>query len=237
MRKPGGFLLESSPPGRTLVFRFKSYHHALPNCSTVQIPGKNGNKKLNPSLPIILIAAALTGCGTLNNHNDPAKLLGKAAPKDSAIVIISAGAPEHCIVSATFLKVIPAGKAFNSMSEVALLSVDGYAVKSDYTSHHGSLHAIVLPAGQYYFAPWVANPYIQQITAKKADFSVAPGEVLYMGEYFMPASCSMQTLSVFRDQRERDLQLLSKRNPELSKENIITRIPTFTGYAVGGPKE
>lgn len=194
--------------------------------------------KLNVARIAIAFAAVfLTACGTINNHADPAKLVGRPVPKDSAVVIMSAGAPAHCISSATFLKMIPDGQDFHSSGLVALLSVDGYAVKSDFDDHHGSLHAVVVPAGKYYFAPWVANPYIKQITAKRADISLAAGEVVYLGEYFMPVSCGMNTLSVFRDQRERDLQLLAKRNPELSKENIVVRIPAFTGYAIGGPKE
>ena len=184
---------------------------------------------------VVLYLALLTGCGTLNNRNHPENISTTQVSSGSGIVILSAGAPEKCFSTSTFLKVLPAARSYFD-SEVALLSVDGYAVKSDFADHHGYLHAVPLAPGTYYLAAWIANPYVKPVHVPKAEFSVSAGEVIYLGEYYMSVSCVWNPQSQFRDQEKRDMALLAQMNPTLAKAHVVKRISAFSGYAVGGPR-
>ncbi|HKS54184.1 MAG TPA: hypothetical protein VJS12_02800 [Steroidobacteraceae bacterium] len=176
--------------------------------------------------------AALSGCGTLQNRNGAEMLTAADVTGDAAFVVLSAGAPEKCFATSTFLKLKAATEPYGG-KDIALLSVDGYSVKSDFADHHGNLHAVKLAPGQYYVAAWIANPYVTAVRVKKAEFTVGAGEVVYLGEYFMPVSCVWNPSVEWRDQQERDLKLLALKNPALAGRTITKRIAAFTGYAVG----
>jgi len=114
--------------------------------------------------------------------------------------------------------------------------VDASTVRSDFTDHQGNVHAVVLPAGKYYLAAWMANPYMNPVRIPKAEFSVAPGEMVYLGEYFSSTGSNGAALGIFRDQHERDLKIVAQKNPELARASIVTRIAEFNGWAVGSPE-
>lgn len=176
--------------------------------------------------------ALLAGCGTLQNRNGAEMLPAAEITDGASFVVLSAGAPEKCIATSTFLRLKAATEPYNS-KDIALLSVDGYSVKSDFADHHGNLHAVKLAPGQYYVAAWIANPYVSPVRVQKAEFTVGAGEVVYLGEYFMPVSCVWNPVVVWRDQQDRDLKLLAQKNPALASRSVTKRIAAFTGYAVG----
>ena len=184
---------------------------------------------------VAFLALLVAGCATLDNRNDPSRLSLSDLPAGSGVMIMSAGAPKHCFSTSTFLKVMPAGIKYGGRG-AALLNVDGYAVKSDFADHQGSVHAVALPAGEYYLAAWIANPYVSAVRVPKADFSIAAGEVIYLGEYFIPVACTWSPVSVFRDRKERDIPLATQKNPHLAQYDIVTRIAQFSGWALGAPE-
>ena len=191
---------------------------------------------MKPTLAgLILSAAMLAACGAIPNKHAADKVDAGQAAAGTGIAILSTGAPERCFTTATFLKVLPASKKYGSWDST-LVSVDGYAVPSDFTTHHGYLNAIVLPEGDYYLAEWIANPYVAAVKVSKADFSIRAGEVVYLGEFFKPVSCTLAPSSQFRDQQERDFALLTKKNPRFDTARIVKRIARFSGYAVGAPE-
>jgi hypothetical protein len=124
------------------------------------------------------------------------------------------------------------GASYHGVSDVALLGVDNFSAKSDFDGHHGLLHVFTVPAGNYYLAPWLARPSANPIQIPKAEFSVASGEVVYLGEYFLTTACSLNTAATLRDRAERDLALLRQKNPQFVGVPITKRIAAFTGYAV-----
>jgi hypothetical protein len=140
-------------------------------------------------------AVLLSSCGTLNN-NTGAELFPLASrnPND-AVVIFSAGAANSCMTKATTLTVFRKGSAYGSSAGAAtmMMSVDFGGVRSDYEGHQGSLHVVSLPAGDYYLTPVLVT--MSPVRVRKADFSVQPGEVVYLGEYFMTVNCSRSTQS------------------------------------------
>jgi hypothetical protein len=77
---------------------------------------------------------------------------------------------------------------------------------------------------------------VKPVRVQKAEFTVGAGEVVYLGEYFMPVSCVWNPSVEWRDQQERDLKLLGQKNPALASRAVTKRIGAFTGYAVGAPQ-
>ena len=179
-----------------------------------------------------LLAIVTAGCGTFNSEYNARTVNMTELPKDRAVIILSTGAAERCISFATILKVSPAGTPYNK-GGVAAFYVDAYTIKSDFADHQGNLQTVSIPAGSYYLSPWAVNPYLSAVKVPKAEFSVSAGEVVYLGEYYMPVACSLNTVASFRDQQERDVALLIKQNPEFARATIIKRIPKFSGYAFG----
>jgi hypothetical protein len=181
---------------------------------------------------LVAMGCALCGCGSMSNRLAPEKLEPANVSEDSAIVVLSTGAAERCVSAATMLNLAPAGSP-HGKNGILGINVDAYAVKSDFSDHQGSLSAFVVKPGSYQLYPSTLNPYISPMKVPRAEFSVAAGEVLYIGEFFMPVACSTKGLTQFRDQETRDLSLLKERNPQLSTKPIVKRIAVFSGYVLG----
>lgn len=182
---------------------------------------------------ILLIAAfaALSACGTLPNYNSPDRLAPALAEDGTGVVLISTGAVSSCMTQATFLKIKKDGEGY--MSDSRALLVDTPFTKSDFDDHVGFVHAIRLPAGKYYVAPWAANPYVTAVKIPRFDFTVTAGETEYIGEYFMPISCSLANLSGFADAWQRDSAVISRKNAKLDLSNVVHKLAVFGGNAVG----
>ncbi len=182
---------------------------------------------------IVLLMALLSifGCVSLDNLYDPSNVSVNQIPEDHGVLIMSTGASESCVSTSTFLKVHESGEDYFSRP-LALLGVDSYALKSDFDDHQGNVHALVLPKGNYYLASSIANPYVEPVKIAKSEFGVRAGEIVYIGEYFMAVSCGLSPVGILNNRYERDIQLLTIKNPALAGRKINTRIAKFTGYAV-----
>ena len=114
-----------------------------------------------------------------------------------------------------------------------MVAVDTSYSKSDFSDHFGFVHAVRLPAGQYYVAPWLANHVINPVQVPRYDFTVGAGETVYLGEYRMSVSCSASTNAAIFDKWERDRSLFAQRNPSIDLANVAVRPLTLTGAALG----
>ena len=85
-----------------------------------------------------------------------------------------------------------------------------------------------LPPNKYYLAPHIPGGYTE---LPKADFEVYANEVAYLGEYFMPESCSFYTLMGFQDKGARDLAMLRLKNPAFEHVTVTKRLLRWTGEA------
>ena len=180
------------------------------------------------------MTAALSGCGSLNYNLAPEKFDVGALQPGSAIVIVSGGAPQHCISAGTTMTIAPAGSGF-AKNGIVGINVDSYVYKSDFTDHFGNLSVFQIKPGRYELYPYVLNPYLSQTKIPKAEFSAESGDVLYIGEFFAPIACGPgETRIEIRDMADRDLDLLRARNHAFSSMHIVKRLATFTGY-VGDP--
>ena len=189
---------------------------------------KQGKWHLNYSMKFtLLIASLLTGCGVLPNITDVSRLRVSTIANDKAIVILSTGVPDNC-GQTTALEAFPTDATYRSWNSSVTVLVANHDVKSDFADHRGFFHAIVLAPGAYYFAPMAMSlSGVSPIQIPRYDFSVAAGEVVYVGEYY----CGPDG-TIFRDQRQRDMDLLAQKNPTLARTNIIERIPKFSGFTV-----
>lgn len=123
----------------------------------------------------------------------------------------------------------PAGSAY--FSNVATgLNVDNYSVKSDFEDHQGFIDVLTLPAGSYEIYPFVLNAYIQPIKVSAIEFSVKPGEAVYVGEYFMDVACTLHDWVALRDREDRDLNLVRERNPAFAHVEFTKRLAHFSRY-------
>jgi hypothetical protein len=176
----------------------------------------------------LAIALMLGGCGTVTNRYAPEAIAEAPVPAGSGRIVFSTGAPRGCVAAATYLKLFPESATFRD-KELARPSVDSYALKSDFVDHQGNLHVIDVPAGNYYFAPWVDNPNIHPVRQPKADFSVVDGETVYLGEYYMPQACELSALYEINDQMTRDMTLLKSKAPRFDTLKVTKRLMVLSG--------
>lgn len=177
----------------------------------------------NKFLAVLTAAIILTGCGSMQNRAGVDRLTAASfADSKRGVVLLSTGAPAHCVSFATALTV--RNRKINKVVEVPPVFMDAYVHKSEFAGHHGTINALQLEPGEYSFVPAVANPFVQGVVTPTFDFEVAAGEVVYLGELFMTQSCGMNSSFIVRDYYARDIEMAKEKNPELGKQAIIKRL-------------
>lgn len=178
-----------------------------------------------PTLAAALVTSVLlAACGSQPNAASVASIPSGAFASDrSGVVILSTGAPETCVSLVTFLKVFDAATR-KQVDSVPLIPVDAYTNKSEFSTHHGQVSALALPAGEYYVSPWVANPYVTPVKTPAYAFKVNAGETVYIGELFMPRACGLSTTLQVNDRYERDLKLATEKNPLVAQRAATKRL-------------
>lgn len=165
------------------------------------------------------ILLALAGCASSHKAQRPEAYVPPPSGADVATIVISTGAPEKCISTASGLRIYAKGTTLESAYTAQdVIQIDHYLNDSEFTGHHGYLNVITLPAGAYYFSLAMMNPYAVLATRQTAAFVVKPGEVAYFGEFFLSRfACSWASEGEFRDRSDRDIPLLERRNPGVAK--------------------
>lgn len=180
-------------------------------------------------IPILLAAIALlSGCNTLSNPY-AAELAPIAVPSGSGLIVISTGGVDTCATSALSLHFQERGRKYDDPS-LAGINVNWGAIKSAFSDHRGAFSVIALKPGDYQLFPRPIDANMRGKRVPKAEFSLASGELLYLGEFFVSTPCNSGFLASFRDQEQRDMELLNSLRPELAKLPHSKRIPTMTGY-------
>lgn len=163
---------------------------------------------------VSVLSVLLTACGSIANRTSVDRLKpGALAVPDKGVVVFSAGAPERCVSFVTNL-ILRDRVTKKAVDPDPYLAVDAYVHKSEFTDHHGTLNALQLSPGSYSLTPYVMNPYVKTVIAPTFEFEVMAGEIAYLGEVFMTASCGLKTSFVVRDYYERDMSLAATKNPE-----------------------
>jgi hypothetical protein len=178
-------------------------------------------------LPITIVLM-LGGCGTITNQYAAERTAEAPLPSGSGRIVLSTGAPAKCVSMSTYLRMLPA-MASASEKQIALVSIDSYALKSDFADHQGNLHVLPIPAGSYYFEPRTDNPVVRSVVQPKATFSVTAGETVYLGEFYMLEACSLSTLYEIHDQMARDMALLKSKDPLFDTSKVTKRLMVLSG--------
>lgn len=188
----------------------------------------------------LICLAALQGCGTISNKTGVDRVTAESlADASKGTVVLSTGAPTHCMSTSTFLSLSDATTR-KVVWDLPSIGMDSVYHKSDFQGHHGTVNAVQLPPGKYALTPVVMNPYVSTVTAPTFEFTVAAGELTYAGELFMTASCALRTSFQIRDQYERDTTIARSKSPALTNATFVKRLltpgPTFDPKAQPGPK-
>ncbi len=196
-------------------------------------------KKIKLASALIALFA-LHGCGTISNKTGVDRVTAESlADQSKGIVVLSTGAPTHCISTSTFLSLSDANTR-KVVWGLPSIGMDSVYHKSDFQDHHGTVNAVQLPPGKYAFTPVIMNPYVNTITAPTFEFTVEAGEITYAGELFMTASCALKTSFQIRDQYERDTTIARSKSPALTNATFVKRLltpgQTFGSKTQPGPK-
>lgn len=192
----------------------------------------------------LALTAALSGCGILSNPNAADKLSdADLAAGDKAVVVFSTGIPESCGGGAKLidLSFFASGASYAQDQRAATFTLNNHYLKSDFADHPGNLNAVALPPGDYQIAPFapgiagVNGGFTYTIRGtlgeiRRYDLHLAAGDVVYLGEYWMVGACDGVGRGSFRDQEQRDLQLLAEKNPHLAQARIVKNILEPAGY-------
>jgi hypothetical protein len=128
---------------------------------------------------VVVMAAGslLAACsGIVENHASPNRVrLTDFQGADMGIVVLSTGADRECAAYSKFLYVKD-GKTGTDVPGVPLISMDVYAVKSDFSDHYGTVNAISLHAGKYFLTPRNANWQFVSTNPPLIPFEVVAGQ-------------------------------------------------------------
>lgn len=188
----------------------------------------------------LLLASMFSACQTIPSSYVPDSLTGLDQSMQSGIVLFSTEATHACLPGVngvdTVLKIADSGTSYFD-NALFTISVDNGFVKGDFGDHPGGLHAISLPPGNYYFAPYRKAFYRSlRLSIPRYDFSVTAGEVVYLGDFYLDskAHCDDAMSTSVRDEESRDINILAKSNPVLARSAIVKRISIYSGLVPMG---
>lgn len=179
------------------------------------------------NLVMLAVIFLLSACGSITNKSAVSLIPEKTfSEKESGVVIFSMGATEYCISFATDL-ILRYLNTTNLVEGMPPMFLDSYVNKSDFPDHHGTVNALRLNPGKYYFSTGILNPYLHTIQTPNMLFEVLPGETTYLGEVFMPTSCASRNSFEIRDNFDRDMAIAVKINPSINQRVPVKRLMRF----------
>jgi hypothetical protein len=180
--------------------------------------------KFLKSAMVLLSVCALQACGTAANRYAASTISPEMmASTDKAVVLMSTGAPKSCISTATMI-LARHGGTNQSVDPVISIGVDTYVHTSEFPDHHGLISAFSIAPGKYYFVPMILNPMVKASRTPTFTFEAKAGEASYIGELFMPQSCSLSAQFDVRDEYERDLKEALAMNKAIGNRTFVKRL-------------
>lgn len=173
----------------------------------------------------LAVVGLLAGCsGIVENRLSPDRIqFGDFQKAGSGIVVLSTGSDRECAVYSKFLY-IKDGQSGADVPGLPAMSMDVYAVKSDFTDHYGTVNALALPAGKYFLSPRNANWQIVSKNATLLPFEVVAGQTTYLGELFLTPGCGPERHLAVRDQYPRDMRVLVSKNPAFAQREVVKHL-------------
>jgi len=180
-----------------------------------------------------IAAAGLGGCASMDWGSHLASFKYTPGEQD-AVILVSGGSDSSCAGNPASIRILADG----DRSHFSVKGIAGFNSPLDtsmYKDHQGVLTAMRLEPGHYYATLWPFSALVVPVTAWRADFTVAAGEVVYLGEIYNKGGCDITGMDdrgrlklpatvSFNDQFQRDMAVLSARNPDLARASVRKRI-------------
>jgi hypothetical protein len=173
--------------------------------------GANMKRAVLAFIGLLLVGGA-GGCAQSITNHFAAERAALSLEADNARVVLSAGAREGCLAG---LEIVVARRG--SLFGGAYVFANAIQIRSDYSDHYGTLNVIQLRAGDYVVRSAGGG-------TAQGDFTLHPGETVYLGELYSPQGCQTNNQIVMNDRWDRDMALLREQNPELAEQPITKRI-------------
>jgi hypothetical protein len=172
-----------------------------------------------------LAASLLLGaCASMPIQNWPQNQ--KPPVGDEAKIIVTGGAPSRCGLRVFLIGVSRPG-SYVVLNRVAEANIADGVLKSHFTDHHGRVNVISLKPGRYIVYPLAGGTLQNAGTPPSFQFEAVAGELTYIGELYVDASCGAMSGHVAMFDREaRDLAVLKALNPAFADVPVVKRIAT-----------
>ena len=170
---------------------------------------------------------ALGGCAAMDWGSRLAKFNYTPEDKKDAVVLIAGGSRDYCGPNPTSIRILADGD-HSPLNTKGIMGFNSALDTSMYKDHQGVLMAMRLEPGRYYAFPFPLNGTLRVVAVPRADFTVAAGEVVYLGEIYLEAGCNLDNVISFRDEFDRDMAVLKAQNPTLAQTPIQKRILVVT---------
>lgn len=174
------------------------------------------------------MAFALAGCNSMfGNPTSVARLdvQQRQMAATSATIILSAGVRETCFSSYPVMVDLVSTQ---SRQPVIHFTANNEFIKPQLDENHGFIHAANVAPGEYYLT---LDVWAKQTTsAPVARLSLAPGDLVYLGEFFIDSGCAgfgSRDSVLIRDRAQRDLAKAAELNPGIDPAKVEVRVLRF----------
>jgi hypothetical protein len=171
----------------------------------------------------IMAALLLSACGSTGHNKTSA--MQPADLGSNGFIVISTFADAKSITSASTVIIRQAGHR----KRVAILQIDNFAGKPDFSPGWGFLYALPVPPGDYVMELGSMNPYRHYSAGSDGlGFTVTAGAKTYLGEayYFLSRDGGKRYGHIqMLDKADRDIPLFRSRFPAYSADVIVRAIP------------
>ena len=174
------------------------------------------------------MAFALAGCNSMfGNPTSVARLdvQQRQNPATSATIILSAGVREVCFSSYPVMVDLV---SLEGKQPVMHFTANNEFIKPQLDENHGFVHAANVAPGQYHLT---LDVWAKQTTsAPVAYLSLAPGDLVYLGEFFIDSGCAgfgSRDTVLIRNRASRDLAKAAELNPAIDPAKVEVRVLGF----------
>ena len=193
-------------------------------------------KRLGLFLLAVVLVAGMAGCSTTGRKI--AENL-TSLPPTKGLVLFSTGASKTSAAFSTNLLLFEGSsrKRYNKV----VINID-YPFHSHFANEHGHVRTLLLPAGDYYLLPEIANPYVWRTDPYNPTrhdpvykFTVQSNRVAYIGNFWS----SGHHLSWSDLKLSRDKSYFLQKNPgmvsipiEPQKPEVVSDVLSFGGKGI-----